>query len=47
MGPLPCPVSVFELNPLHSEPSVVDGDWYVIYAGINPGVYQSRYISAI
>ncbi|KAJ7431200.1 hypothetical protein B0H11DRAFT_2262223 [Mycena galericulata] len=39
---LPTPIDFVEApNALHDGDSLRDGLWYVVYSGINPGVYQS------
>lgn len=39
---LPTPVGVDDgINPLHGD--ALDASWHVVYIGITPGVYQSRY----
>ncbi|KAJ7080720.1 hypothetical protein C8R43DRAFT_965690 [Mycena crocata] len=40
---LPTPMGMLDApNPLHGDPSDVGSRWYIVYAGITPGVYQSQ-----
>ncbi|KAJ7695518.1 hypothetical protein B0H16DRAFT_1750694 [Mycena metata] len=42
MTELPVPVGLLDrVNPLHARSGLQTGLWYIVYAGITPGVYQS------